>query len=54
MNTLPRIFLLLLCATVLTSCADQPEAAPGKKRKLEAITNPMGQTTYVYRDVDDR
>ncbi|MEP6668621.1 MAG: hypothetical protein ABJF10_05680 [Chthoniobacter sp.] len=49
-----RILLLLLCSTVLTSCADQEAPPPGKKRKLEAITNPMGQTTYLYRDVDDR
>ena len=46
------ISLLLLCATVLTSCADHQEPAPGKKRKVEAVTNPMGQTTYIYRDVD--
>ncbi len=54
MNTPTRIFLLLLCATLLASCADQQPPPPGKKRKLEAITNPMGQTIYLYREVDDQ
>ena len=52
MNISIRILFLLLCAAILTSCADEQEPAPGKKRKLEAVTNPMGQTTYIYRDVD--
>jgi len=51
-NTSIRILFLLLCAAILTSCADEQEPAPGKKRKLETIMTPTGQTTYIYRDVD--
>jgi hypothetical protein len=52
MNTPTRLLLLLICATVLASCADQSDTAPGDQMRQEAHTNPMGQTTYTYRKVD--
>jgi hypothetical protein len=53
MNTPVRIFLLLCCAAFLTSCAEDFGPSPGKKMKQEAHTNPMGQTYYTYREVDE-
>ena len=55
MKTLARvdIFLPLICALALVSCANQPQPPPGKKMKLETIQRPYGPTTYLYREVDD-
>ena len=47
-----RIFFLLLCAILLSSCADYASTSDQPKLKQEAHTSPMGQTTYTYRPVD--
>ena len=47
-----RILFLLLCATILSSCADDMSGSSQPKLKQEAHTSPMGQTTYTYRPVD--
>lgn len=48
-----RILFLLLCAILLSSCADDEWSTSSKpKLKQETHTSPMGQTTYTYKPVD--
>jgi hypothetical protein len=50
MPTPIETLLLLLCAIIFASCAEQSDSASGKNLKLQTIANPMGgPPTFVYR-----
>ena len=52
MNAAVRIevLLCLLCALLLSSCADETPTGSNSNLKLESIPRPMGQPpTYLYR-----
>jgi hypothetical protein len=54
MTVFLRLFLLLICATVLTACSDYPSTDPQPKMKQEMTQSPTGQNVYRYRPVDSQ